>query len=79
MGKILRQSLNWKNMQQMIKMTEGLGVYKSLDPRGLSATAPGLYMYMTIIFKTSSAQKPLGQSILNYVCIIHGSKRRMLI
>ena len=43
MGKTVRKSFNGRNLQQMTRVTNGLCVYKISDPKGLSASAPGLY------------------------------------
>ena len=34
-----------KNLQQITRVTWGICLHKKFDPRGLSALAPGLYMY----------------------------------
>ena len=46
MGKTARKSFNGRNLQQMTRVTKGLCLYKNSDPKGLSAPAPGLYIYM---------------------------------
>ena len=43
MGKTVTKSFNGRNLQQMIRVTTDLCLYKKSDPKGLSAPAPGLY------------------------------------
>ena len=43
LGKTVKKSFNGRNLQQMIRVTLGLCLYKNSDPKGLSALAPGLY------------------------------------
>ena len=45
-GKTGGKSFNGKNLQQMIRIIQGLCLYKNSDPKGLSAPAPGLYTYI---------------------------------
>ena len=39
----MRKSFNGRNLQQMIRVTKGLCLYKNSDPKGLSTPAQGLY------------------------------------
>ena len=43
MGKTVRTSFNGRSLQQMTRVTKGLCLYKNSDPKGLSASSPGLY------------------------------------
>ena len=43
MGKSVRKSFNGRNLQQMTRVRWGTCLHKNSDPRGLSASAPGLY------------------------------------
>ena len=66
-GKTVTKQLDWKNLQQMTKLTEDLYFEKNLTPGGCLPLSPGYIHVCDHYFQAYFPLKPFGQSKPNFM------------